>query len=102
MKKKRVPKGTSDYQSSWIVESEDESDEDSGEEDIDIDDEDHANLMQSEEESESVSCAPSKSSSGKSSTLIMFICVKFEIKGRASVYLTCHSCFGRCTATCAL
>ena len=48
-KKKRVPKGTSDYQASWIVDSGDEDDDADSDDD---DDDEHMKLMENEEESE--------------------------------------------------
>ena len=48
-KKKRVPKGTSEYQASWIVDSADEDDDDEEEE---SDDDEFVNMVESEEESE--------------------------------------------------
>ncbi|XP_065064178.1 pre-rRNA-processing protein TSR1 homolog [Rhopilema esculentum] len=55
--RKRVPKGTSDYQAAWIVESGDEfdgsdDDDDDAHDDFDSDDEEHKKMMDSEEESE--------------------------------------------------
>ena len=47
-KKKKVPKGTSEYQASWIVDSGDEDNED----DYDSDNDEHLKMMDSEEESE--------------------------------------------------
>ena len=48
-RKKRVPKGTSDYQASWIVDSGDEDDDTGSDDD---DDDEHMKLMENEEESE--------------------------------------------------
>lgn len=48
-KKKKVPKGTSDYQATWIVNSGDEDDDD---EEYDSEHEEHLKMMDSEEESE--------------------------------------------------
>ena len=50
-RKKKVPKGTSDYQASWIVDSGDEDDNYDSNDDDDDDDE-HMKLMESEGESE--------------------------------------------------
>eukprot|EP00057_Strongylocentrotus_purpuratus_P021891 XP_011676365.1 PREDICTED: pre-rRNA-processing protein TSR1 homolog [Strongylocentrotus purpuratus] len=57
---KRVPKGTSDYQASWIVESDEEEEEDEDEESDDDDEEDGDAMLPEAEDAESVDEEPSE------------------------------------------